>query len=130
VRFGIVGVANTAINFGVLNVLIAATGINRGYPFALLQAAAFAAALFNSYMWNSHWSFENSKARSGREFAVFFLVTVVGLILNSLTGYVVTTHVAPFAGVNPTQWANVANLAGTLIAAVWDFLGFKFIVFR
>ncbi len=129
VRFALVGVSNTAINFGVLNVLIAATGIERGLPFALLQAVGFAAALFNSYLWNSHWSFENTKARTEREFAVFFLVTVIGLLLNSLVGYIVTTYAAPLAGIDPTRWANVANLAGTLVAAVWDFLGFKFIVF-
>jgi putative flippase GtrA len=128
-RFTLVGVSNTAINFGVLNVLIVATGVERGLAFAGLQAVAFAAALFNSYLWNSHWSFENAEARTEREFAIFFLVTVVGLLLNSLVGYVVTTYAAPLAGVDPTKWANIANLAGSLVAAVWDFLGFKFIVF-
>ena len=129
-RFGLVGVSNTAINFGVLNILIMFTGINKGLGFALMQAVAFAAALFNSYMWNSHWSFENSKARTAQEFAVFFLVTFIGLLLNSMTGYVVSTLIAPLSGANHTQWANVANLAGTLITAVWDFLGFKYIVFK
>src|ERR1700722_10880879 len=40
-RFALVGVSNTAINFGVLNILIIFTGFERGLPFPALQAVAF-----------------------------------------------------------------------------------------
>lgn len=131
-KFGLVGVGNTAINFGIVNVLVLITGVNKGWPVYFFAALAFAGALMNSYIWNSHWSFKEHSApqRTTKEFIEFFLVTFIGLQINSIIVYAITTHVAPIGNISPQRWVNVANVIATLAVMFWDFGGFKYIVFR
>jgi putative flippase GtrA len=129
-KFGLVGVANTAINFGILNLFAALTGINKGWPIYFFASLAFLGALMNSYIWNSHWSFENKNPRSREEFIEFFLITFIGLQISSLIVTLVSTKIHPAFGLNQDRWLNVANLIATLLVMFWNFSGFKFIVFR
>jgi putative flippase GtrA len=129
-KFGLIGVSNTAINFGILNFCIHLTGVTKGFGLAMFSALAFLLALINSYIWNSHWSFQNTNQRTPQEFMQFFAVTLGGLIINSLIIYIVTKFIAPLGGTSAVEWANVANLVATLVVMFWNFTGFKFIVFK
>jgi|SRR6266481_6512493 len=130
VKFGLTGVANTAINFGILNVLVSSSNIAAGWPIYLFASIAFVGSLINSYIWNSHWSFENNNSRTTKEFIEFFLVTFVGLQINSIVVYFVATHVTPFSGISPQRWVNVANVIATLTVMFWNFAGFRYLVFK
>ena len=129
-KFGLVGVANTAINFGILNIFAALTGVNKGWPIYFFASLAFLGALMNSYIWNSHWSFENKNPRTNEEFIEFFLVTFIGLQISSLLVALISTKVHPAFGLNQDRWLNVSNLIATFAVMFWNFSGFKFIVFR
>jgi putative flippase GtrA len=129
-KFGLIGVSNTALNFGVFNILIHLTGVTKGLTLSLFSALAFLTALINSYIWNSHWSFQNNNPRTPKEFFQFFAVTFTGLLINSLIIYIVTQHIPPVGGISAVVWANVANLIATLVVMFWNFSGFKFIVFK
>ena len=61
VRFVEVGILNTAIDFGILNLLIWATGITGGMSIAPLNAVSFLCATTNSYFWNRTWTFEKKE---------------------------------------------------------------------
>ena len=130
VKFGLVGVSNTAINFGVLNGFVALTGITMGWPIWLFESVAFICALFNSYIWNSHWSFESKNPRTTLEFVEFFLVTFIGSQINSLILYTVATHVHPILNLTQKNWINIANVIATLVVMFWNFFCFKYLVFR
>lgn len=125
-KFGLIGVANTVINFGVFNLFVYISNLTSGPYVSLFSALAFCAALVNSYIWNSHWSFENKNPRTTEEFIVFFLVTFVGLAINTLI-VTILVHSNP----NATKlYDNFANLVATLVTMLWSFFGFKFIVFK
>lgn len=130
VKFGLIGVSNTALNFGVLNLMVQKTNITRGLTYDMFAALAFLVALINSYVWNSHWSFQNNNARTAKEFFQFFLVTFVGLLINVGVNHFVTSNVSPVAGLSAVQWDNIANLIATLVVMFWNFSGFKFFVFK
>lgn len=130
VKFGLVGVSNTAINFGVLNGLVAASGVVKGWPLYFFESIAFVCALFNSYIWNSHWSFENKNKRTTEEFVEFFLITFVGSQVNSLIVFSISSYVHPLGGISQKLWINVANVIATLAVMFWNFFGFKLVVFR
>lgn len=129
-KFGLVGVANTTINFGILNGLIRITGQTKGFPIYLIASVAFLGALINSYIWNSHWSFENKNPRTAKEFIEFFLVTFIGLQLNSIIVYWITTNINHPQSITAKQWANIANVVATLFVMFWNFFGFKYLVFK
>jgi len=42
----------------------------------------------------------------------------------------VVNIVGPQFGLNAKIWANMGAVAGTLFVMVWNFLGYKFIVFK
>lgn len=130
VKFGLIGVSNTAINFGVLNALVAISGREKGWPLYFFESIAFVCSLFNSYIWNSHWSFQNKNKRTTEEFVEFFLITFVGSQINSLIVFSMSTYVTPFAGIPQKLWINVSNVIATLVVMFWNFFGFKLIVFR
>ncbi|MBU1177309.1 MAG: GtrA family protein [Patescibacteria group bacterium] len=130
VRFGIIGGMNTAIDFGILNLLMWWTGIYSGGQIVLLNIISFAIAVTNSYFWNKYWTFKDKDSTGVLEFSQFIAVTLVGLVINSTIVYVVTTLVDPMFGLNETLWANLAKIVATGLSLIWNFIGYKFIVFK
>jgi len=133
-KFVVIGVMNTAIDFGVLNLLMWQTGIYKGKWIILLNAIAFAVAVINSYFWNKYWTFKAKEADEpgevAKEFSQFIMVTLIGLAINSGIVFGVTTFIPPFFGLSPELWANLAKVAATGLSLIWNFIGYKFIVFK
>ncbi len=133
-KFGLVGALNTAIDLGLLNVLMGVTGIFRGSLFPLLKASSFLTAVTNSYFWNRYWTFGSRGAGATRpavgQFLLFAMVALGGLSLNVTVTTVLVNFLALPGGWEPAQWANLAAGVALVFAATWDFLAYKFIVFR
>src|SRR3989344_2114598 len=111
-KFALVGVLNTAIDFGVLNFLIFLTNYTQGTGIGLINVPSFSLAILNSYIWNRKWVFE--KMGEG----------------NFFTFVAVTTFIPPAFNLSPTVWANVAKVFATVFSMIWNFTGYKLIVFR
>lgn len=130
-KFGLVGVLNTAIDFGVLNILIFATGFTRGLPLAALNVVSFTTALVNSYWWNKRWVFEGrGGGKETTQFLEFIIISVLAALISSGIIGGLTTYIPPSLGLSAAQWANAAKAVAVVFSFVWNFLGYKFIVFR
>ncbi len=133
-KFAVVGAMNTAVDFAVLNFLLWATGIYSGRWIILLNAIAFTAAVINSYIWNKFWTFRAEETTQAgvvtKEFSQFLIVSLIGMGINSGIVYGITTFIPPILGIGPEFWANFAKLAATGASLVWNFIGYKFIVFK
>lgn len=129
-KYFLVGILNTLIDFGVLNLLIFLTGIASGIFFSLFKATSFLVAVVNSYFWNKFWTFEKKGGVGGREFGQFFLVSVVAILVNVGVASLLVNVIGPQGGFTPKLWANIAALAGSITAFLLNFLGYKLIVFR
>ena len=128
-KYAAVGTLNSFIDFGVLNLLMAATGFTGGVPFRAFKAFSFLCATTNSFAWNSVWTFE-AKQRTKKEAAKFYAVAIIGWVLNVAVASFVRDGVPIPLDIAPALWANVAALAGILATFLWNFLGYKFFVFR
>jgi len=130
VRFAEVGVLNTFIDFGILNLLIWLTGITGGLAIAPLNAISFLVACTNSYFWNKFWTFEKEGTVTRKEFTQFLVISGIGIGIN--TGIVVagTSLISPLLGFSPGAWANLIKVLATAVSMIWNFLGYKFIVFK
>lgn len=130
-KFIIVGVVNTGLDFLVLNILIRLTGITAGKEIFVLNTISFSVAVINSYFLNKYWTFQDQTSRGEPvKFSQFIAVSVVGVILNSLVLTAITTSVAPLFGLGAVLWANIAKLFATGISLIWNFIGYKFFVFK
>jgi putative flippase GtrA len=129
-KFILIGFLNTAVDFGVLNALVFATGYDKGWPIAALNVAATAIAVTNSYFWNRRWVFESARGPAGVEFAEFVLVSVSAIFIGSGIVAGVTTYISPMFGLTSEQWVNVAKGMASVFSMIWNFIGYKFVVFR
>lgn len=124
-KFGLIGILNTAVDFGILNYLSILTGITSGTSLIPLNALSFSVAVLNSYWWNKNWVFEGKKRVS---FVSFLVVSAIGILIN--TGIVViATNINPF-GLDNSLWLNVSKALATVVSLTWNFLGYRLIVFK
>lgn len=127
-KFLTVGILNTAIDFGILNLLSMATGISSGIVVGGVNIPGFLLAVTNSYFWNKYWVFRQGNGGAG-DMVKFFAVAVIGLLINSAV-VIAITSAAPIFNVDSEAWLNIAKGLASLTSLAWNFLGFKFLVFK
>ncbi len=143
VKFLEIGVLNTFIDLGILNFLVGLSGVTFGLGLVPLNTFSFLCAATNSYYWNKFWTFSASafaKASADRQgyggqgkrgvFLQFLLISVIGWGINTSIVVLGTTFMLPLASLSAGAWINVVKLTATFISMVWNFLGYKFIVFK
>lgn len=129
-KFSIVGVLNTILDFAILNALSAVTRTYSGPLIILFNLAAFSGAVTQSYFLNKRWTFRRAGPGTRKEYGVFVLVNVGGAVLNSAIVFAMTTFIAPPFSVHPQLWLNTAKILAIPVSMLWNFAGAKFLVFR
>ncbi|MDO8663552.1 MAG: GtrA family protein [Candidatus Wildermuthbacteria bacterium] len=134
VKFVLVGGLNTLIDLGVLNLLIFMTGIATGFGYSAFKGISFTVAVVNSYIWNKRWTFKGSESNKGaKEFGQFLVVSLIGFGINvGIASLVVNVIGNPFvfSGISAKLWANAGAIIATFCTMTWNFVGYKFIVFK
>src|SRR3989344_7425404 len=129
-KFAAVGGLNTLLDLSILNSLIFLSGIATGYWYSGFKAISFVIASINAYFWNKYWTFGVGGSVNTKEFTEFFTVSAIGFGINvGIASFLVNIVGAP-AGITDNLWANVGALAATLVSLIWNFIGYKFIVFK
>ncbi len=126
-RFGISGIVNTVIDFGIFNFLVYISGVHSGILLALINTTAVSIAAVNSYFLNRSWTF-NSLERSKSQFIRFFLATAVGILINSM----VVIGAGSLTGLTAVSYYAVLNggkLAAAVLSASWNFFSYRHWVF-
>lgn len=104
-------------------------------PFSLaFKAISFLVAMAIKYWINKHWAFSaeglhgiTPEKYNVREIRDFSLVTAVGLLLNVVSFYFFGKIET---GLPHETWTELSIILAALVAAVSNFLGYKFIVFK
>jgi putative flippase GtrA len=137
-RFLVVGVLNTAVDLAVLNLETVLSDVKDGVGYAVQKGVSFSVAVVFSYFLNKRWTFEDA-SRTGRKkkFSRFAVVSILGALIHVFSATFVVTYVKPI--INPALdlailtdqlWVNIGALCGTAAGFLWNFLGYKFLVFR
>ncbi|MEA5058674.1 MAG: GtrA family protein [Clostridia bacterium] len=79
IRFGLVGVLNTAVDFCVYQFLVWL-----GLHYAASQCISYSCGLLNSYFFNRRWTFRQEKTYTKKEFIRFLAVNLGSLALSVL----------------------------------------------
>ena len=131
-KFLLIGVLNTLVDLGILNLLIFTSGITAGLWFAVFKGLSFIGAVFNSYYWNRAWTF---KAKSlldtdAEQLAKFLIISGIGLSINITIASLSVNILGPQFGLSDKVWANGAALAAAALVFTWNFMGYKLVVFK
>lgn len=129
-KFAAVGGLNTLLDLGVLNVLIFMSGVAAGYWYPVFKGISFVIANINSYFWNKYWTFGASEKINIKEFSQFLIVSVIGFGINVGIASLLVNFIGSPENISPEQWANIGALSATIISLIWNFIGYKFIVFK
>jgi len=130
-KFVLVGALNTFVDLGVLNILILITGIATGTLYSVFKGISFIVAVINSYFWNKHWTFRKKESSDPKkEFTQFFIVSLIGFGINVGVASLVVNLIGPQFELSENIWGNVGAILATLCVMTWNFLGYKFIVFK
>lgn len=136
-KFAVVGVINTIIDLGIVNVLILYFDVN-SIPANIIGVTA---AIVNSYILNKRWTFHDTeKEHVAQQFTIFVLLSIVGIVINTtvfvglfekwtLTGEFAYT-IVQFIGLDGIfkqefvllNWAKAWSLAFSMI---WNFIAYK-----
>lgn len=113
-RFGVVGVVATVVDFGVL-ILLAELGILPAVPAA---AVSFIASVVVNYVLSMRFVFARREdMRRRTEFVVFVLLSVIGLGINELIMWVGTDLLS-------IHYV-IGKVAATVIVLLWNFISRK-----
>jgi putative flippase GtrA len=131
-KYVMVGFLNTGIDFAVFNLLMYITGIEQGPFVSSFKTISFVIAVTNSYFWNKYWAFHagSSAENKAKEFIKFIVVNIVGALINVGITSAVIFLIAPKFGFTQLSWNNIAAVGGTVISLLWNFVGFRLIVFK
>lgn len=83
------------------------------------------------YLGNKNWTFEKpEKEGLGQEIFKFIIVVIIGLGIDVSSFFYFTKIMGPQFGASEDVWVKSSVIFAALIAAVWNFTGEKFIVFK
>ena len=109
-KFGVVGVIATVIDFGIMNLLHYGLGLN----ILIANTSGFIVSLIFNYVASMKYVFAHKEGMSRREFIIFVVLSVIGLALND--GIVLALD----AGLGLE--ANIAKICATALVMVYNFV--------
>ncbi len=108
-KFGLVGISGTLVDFGITYFLKEVVKINK---FAA-NSTGFLCAVLSNYYLNRIWTFHSSDPAVAVQFSKFFVISMVGLGINNGIIY----------WLNEKRNTNfyVAKIAATGVVMIWNF---------
>lgn len=95
------------------------------------KGSSFFLATCAKYWGNKYWAFEKSEKENWKkEMMNFFIITLVGLILDVGFFFYFSKILGPQFGTPQEVWIKLSVILAAIAAASWNFLGYKFIVFK
>lgn len=116
-RFGVVGVLATVVDYGVLMILSQLCGVDP----VLAAGISFCVSVVFNYVASMRYVFTHREDMSAsREFAIFIVLSVIGLVFNELIMWAGTRALGSSA-----LAVTVVKAAATALVMVWNFVSRK-----
>lgn len=130
-KFLLIGAFFALFDLVILNFLMVYFGITQGTAYLIFVTVSFICATIIKYIADKFWAFEKSEREQlGSEFSKFFIISLVSAGIQVGTANLVVNQIGLQFGISPLGWANVGKIAGIAVASAWNFLGYKFLVFK
>lgn len=132
-KFIFVGFGNAIIDLGVFNGLYFLFPTHHVRQLVFYNTLAVGAAILNSYMWNSRWTFRRQHKRQGpgamRQRLLFLIQSLINVVVNDLILGFIAPLIADTHAVNHILANNIAKLLAMFLASLTSFLMMKLLVF-
>jgi putative flippase GtrA len=149
-KFLVVGAIGFVVDFGFFNLLldpvnqwvspggwlyVILSGLGFGDYFithlgpSIASAISFVAAVCSNFLWNRYWTYPDSRSRSRRrQFTMFFLVSVVGVLIRIPIVFVMTplfrslvSSIGPLQAYTTRLADNLSLMVAVVVVLFWNF---------
>jgi len=130
-KFALIGAFFALVDLTVLNFLMEWLKITREdqLKYTIFATVSFLVATILKYFGDKFWAFEKpEKEKMGVEFTLFFTITLVSGVIQVGSASFFFKIFSFF--IDPILAGNFAKIGGIAIASLWNFVGYKFLVFK
>ena len=114
VKFGVVGVIATVLDFGMMNILY----YGLGFPVVVANTGGFVVGVIFNYLASMRYVFAHKEGMSRtREFATFLVLSIIGLLISDGIVWLLAEQ----AGLE----ANLSKIFATCVTMVYNFVSRK-----
>ncbi|QHS21513.1 GtrA family protein [Virgibacillus sp. MSP4-1] len=128
-QFSVIGVANAAIDIGVLNLLLLFFHTEDQGLLLFYNTIAYTLAVANSYFWNASFTFRRSAEGSNWQRLTFIGQGIVSLGVNNFVFFIGNLLLA-FIGIPNWLRYNIAKGLAMFLSFLASFFMIKYLVFR
>jgi len=131
-KFLLIGAFFSVFDLIIFNFLLGYFGISREeiVRYAFFVIISFTIVTVIKYLGDKYWAFEKSGMdRAGMEITTYFVITLISGVIQTASASFLFALIPSILG-NAMVVGNIAKIGGIVIASVWNFLGYKFIVFK
>ena len=130
-KFAVVGLTGTVVDFGLLNLLRLLFNI----PLVWAQAISFLCAVINNFLWNRYWTYPESRSKGApKQLIQFFIISIVGIFIRTplipwldqvILSYIENNQITlPLA--NHVVSQNLALAISIIIILFWNFFANRY----
>ena len=127
-RFGMVGILNTLIDVGTLNLLLWRFPTHNANQLLAYNTCAYCLGALNSLCLNKYWTFKQRHTLTAGEVARFAVVGIAGILCNDGILWLVARTLHPVVA-NTLVWANLSKGFAIVGTMTISYLGMRLWVF-
>jgi putative flippase GtrA len=116
IKFITVGFLGMAVDFSITILLKEKLKVNR----YISNSAGFTVAASSNYLFNRLWTFESNNPKVLIEYSTFFLISLIGLLLNNLIIYLFEKKLRFY----------FAKFVAIMVTSLWNFLANYYLNFN
>ena len=131
-KFLLIGAFFSVFDLIIFNFLLGYFGISREeiVRYAVFVVISFTIVTVIKYLGDKYWAFEKSgMEKAGMEITTYFVITLISGVIQTASASFLFALIPSIFG-NAMVIGNIAKIGGIVIASIWNFLGYKFIVFK
>lgn len=129
-RFSAVGLANTAVDVGALNLLLLLGPTRSPELLVLYNVGALVLANANSYLWNTLWTFRDEARHDARQVGMFTAQGLLNVAVGSALLWLAAHGLRAHTDLSPWMGGNAAKAVSAVCASTASFVFLRLFVFR
>ena len=130
VRFSLVGIFNTLLDLGILNLLIYLFNVVDPFAFSICKGISFFLAAMNSYYMNKYFTFAK-KQKSKKEFYLFILVSIISLFINMFISSLFFYLLGLYPQIISIHMiATISAIIGAMFSTIINYISYSYFVFK
>ena len=128
-KFTIVGLSNSVVDFGTLNLFLWLAHTRDPSVLALYNGVALVLANINSYVWNTRWTFRGRAKHNVKQKVLFALQALLNIAVGNGLFFVLIRPLLIYTDIPTYLVGNVAKIISVIVASTLSFFVMRYLVF-